>query len=54
MNGNSRRCKPDALTLEEVGQAYGLSRERIHQIERKLLQELAEHDGFKAAWQLEM
>jgi len=44
----------DMATLEEVGQAYGVSRERIRQIERKLLQELAEHDGLKAAWQLEM
>jgi len=34
-------------TLEEVGQVFGVTRERIRQIEAKSLERIREHRGLK-------
>lgn len=37
----------DAMTLEEIGNAFGVTRERIRQIEAKALQKLKHHPSFR-------
>lgn len=37
----------DAMTLEEIGNAFGVTRERIRQIEVKALQKLKHHPSFR-------
>lgn len=37
----------DAMTLEEIGNEFGVTRERIRQIEAKALQKLKHHPGFR-------
>lgn len=38
-----RRLKEDALTLEELSQRYGISRERVRQIEARALEKMTKH-----------
>ena len=38
-----RRLKEDALTLEELSQQYGISRERVRQIEARALEKMTKH-----------
>ena len=47
-----RRLKDDPVTLEELGQIYGISRERVRQLEarafekiKKLIRAAAQNDG---------
>jgi len=34
---------PEGLTLEQIGQAFGVTRERIRQIEAKALRKMRDH-----------
>lgn len=38
-----RRLKEDAVTLEELSQRYGISRERVRQIEARALEKMTKH-----------
>ena len=38
---------PKKMTLEAIGKKYGITRERVRQIEQKVIQKLKEHAGLQ-------
>ena len=52
---NERLLSDEPVTLREIGQRFGVTRERVRQIEARLLDKIREHlenrvEGFSKDW----